>query len=76
MQNEPTNTNTNTNTHTNTDTNLVDATTASFHLSVSRRTITRWAKAGRIKSYRLGGFALRFRVSDLDEFIAAAEVAK
>ena len=55
---------------------LLTATAAAAILSVSRRTVTRWARQKRIRSYRLAGAALRFRRADLDEFVTASEVAR
>lgn len=55
---------------------LLNANDAAAVLSVSRRTITRWARQKKLRSFRLGGVALRFRKLDLDEFISASEVAR
>jgi len=40
--------------------------------SVSRRTIVNWAKAGRLRNFKLG-HNVRFRVEDVDAFIERNE---
>jgi excisionase family DNA binding protein len=40
--------------------------------SVSRQTIVNWSKAGKLRNFKLGG-NVRFRVEDVDAFIAANE---
>ncbi len=41
-------------------------------LSVGRQSVSRWAKAGELRSFKLGG-SVRFRPADIAQFIADSE---
>jgi len=41
---------------------------------VSRPTISKWVRFGRLPAYRLGTQSLRFRISDLQKFLKPIEV--
>jgi excisionase family DNA binding protein len=40
--------------------------------SVGRQTVSRWLKAGELRSFKLGG-SVRIRIEDVDAFVAANE---
>lgn len=49
---------------------LLTAGEVAARLRVNRVTVYRWADEGSLRSVRLGRRALRFRVEDVDDFIA------
>lgn len=52
---------------------LVDAAEAARYLGLARKTVYTWAEQGRLPAYRIGR-ALRFRVSELKDYIAASRL--
>ena len=45
-------------------------------LNVSRSTLINWRKNGRLKAYRVGLHAVRYKQSELSEFISMANSIK
>ena len=45
-------------------------------LNVSRSTLTNWRKSGRLKAYRVGLHAVRYKQSELQELIDSAKTIK
>ena len=53
--------------------NLMTVKEAARQLKVCERTVWRWIKDGKLKSYRVGVRAIRVREDDLKQFLKAGE---